>query len=46
MRTSEIFKNKTALSFEIFPPQRTASIGIIYNKLDELQGLNLCTLLL
>ena len=40
MRTSEIFNNKTVLSLEIFPPQRTASIGIIYNTLDELQGLN------
>lgn len=39
MRTSEIFKNKKVLSLEIFPPQRTASIDIIYNTLDELQGL-------
>jgi methylenetetrahydrofolate reductase (NADPH) len=40
MRTSEIFSNKTVLSLEIFPPQRTASIGIIYKTLEELQGLN------
>ena len=40
MRTSEIFNNKTVLSLEIFPPQRTASIGIIYKTLEELQGLN------
>lgn len=40
MRTAEIFKNRTVLSLEIFPPQRTASIGIIYKTLDELQDLN------
>jgi len=39
MRTSEIFRNRTVLSLEIFPPQRTASIGIIYNTLEELQDL-------
>ncbi len=39
MKTSEIFKNKTVLSLEIFPPRRTASIDTIYNTLDELQGL-------
>jgi methylenetetrahydrofolate reductase (NADPH) len=39
MRTSEIFKNKTVLSLEIFPPQRTASVDIIYKTLDELQCL-------
>jgi methylenetetrahydrofolate reductase (NADPH) len=40
MRTSEIFNNKIVLSLEIFPPRRTASIGIIYKTLEELQGLN------
>jgi methylenetetrahydrofolate reductase (NADPH) len=40
MKTSEIFQNKTVFSLEIFPPKRTASIGIIYRTLDELQGLN------
>jgi len=40
MKTSEIFKNKKVLSLEIFPPRRTAPIDIIYNTLDELQGLN------
>ena len=39
MRTSEIFKNKKVLSLEIFL-QRTASIDIIYNTLDELKGIN------
>lgn len=40
MRTSEIFTIKTVFSLEIFPPQRTASTGIIYKTLEELQGLN------
>ena len=40
MRTAEIFKNKTVLSLEIFPPRRTASIDIIYDTLDELKGLS------
>lgn len=40
MRTSEIFKNKTVLSLEIFPPRRNASINIIYDTLDELKGVN------
>ncbi len=40
MRTSEIFKNKTVLSLEVFPPRRTAPIDIIYDTLDELKGLN------
>lgn len=40
MKTTEIFKNKTVLSLEIFPPRRTASIDTIYNTLDELQDLN------
>lgn len=40
MKTSEIFKNKTVLSLEVFPPRRTAPIEIIYNTLDELQDLN------
>lgn len=40
MKTSELFKNKTVLSLEIFPPKRTAPIDIIYNTLDGLKGLN------
>jgi len=40
MRTSEIFKNKTVLSLEVFPPRRTAPVDIIYDTLDELRGLN------
>lgn len=40
MKTSEIFKNKTVLSLEVFPPRRTAPVNIIYETLDELRGLN------
>lgn len=40
MKTSAIFKNKTVLSLEVFPPRRTAPIDIIYKTLDELQNLN------
>ncbi|MDD2212258.1 MAG: methylenetetrahydrofolate reductase [NAD(P)H] [Clostridia bacterium] len=40
MRTSEIFKNKTVLSLEVFPPRRIAPVDIIYDTLDELRGLN------
>lgn len=40
MKTSNIFKNKTVLSLEVFPPRRTAPINIIYDTLDGLKGLN------
>ncbi len=40
MKTADIFKNKTVLSLEVFPPRRTAPINIIYDTLDGLQGLN------
>ncbi|MEN6325907.1 MAG: methylenetetrahydrofolate reductase, partial [Syntrophomonas sp.] len=40
MRTAEIFKYKTVLSLEIFPPRRTAPVDIIYDTLGELKGLN------
>ncbi|MDD3895344.1 MAG: methylenetetrahydrofolate reductase [NAD(P)H] [Syntrophomonadaceae bacterium] len=40
MRTAEIFKNKTVLSLEVFPPRRTAPIDTIYSTLDDLKGLN------
>lgn len=40
MKTSDIFKNKTVLSLEVFPPRRTAPINIIYDTLDGLKGLN------
>ena len=40
MKTSEIFKNKTVLSFEVFPPKKTAPIETVYNTLDELKNLS------
>lgn len=40
MRTAEMFKNKTVLSLEVFPPRRTAPIEVIYDTLDELKGLD------
>jgi len=40
MKTSELFKKKRILSFEIFPPKRTDSIDTIYDTVDELKGLN------
>ncbi|NLK21992.1 MAG: methylenetetrahydrofolate reductase [NAD(P)H] [Epulopiscium sp.] len=40
MHTSELFKTKRVLSFEIFPPKRTGSINTIYDTVDELKELN------
>ncbi len=40
MKTAELFKNKTVLSLEVFPPRRTAPINLIYDTLDGLKGLN------
>ena len=40
MKTSEIFKNKTVLSFEVFPPKKTSPIETVYNTLDELKNLS------
>lgn len=37
MKTAELFNNKTVLSFEVFPPKRTASVETIYETLDELK---------
>ena len=39
MNTSEIFKNKTTFSFEVFPPKKTSPIETIYNTLDEIKNL-------
>jgi len=40
MRISDFFiKEKQVLSFEVFPPKRTSSIGTIYNTLEELKDL-------
>lgn len=41
MQISSLFgKEKTVLSFEVFPPKRTSSIETIYTTLDELEGLH------
>lgn len=40
MKISEIFKEKTVLSFEIFPPKPTAEETVIYETLDGLTGLH------
>ena len=39
MRTVDFFKEKTVLSFEVFPPKRTASVDTIYQALDEMKVL-------
>lgn len=39
MKVSELFKEKTVLSFEVFPPKKTASIDTIYSTLEELKNL-------
>lgn len=40
MNTTELFKTKRVLSFEIFPPKRTDSVNTIYDTVYELKGLN------
>lgn len=40
MKTTELFKNKTLLSFEVFPPKRKSPIGTIYNTLEGLKDLS------
>ena len=40
MKTSELFKTKRVLSFEIFPPKRTDSVNTIFDTVNELKGLN------
>lgn len=40
MKTSELFNNRRILSFEIFPPKRTAGIDTIYSTVDELKALS------
>lgn len=40
MKTSELFKNKTVLSFEIFPPKPNSDGSVIYETLDGLTGLS------
>lgn len=40
MKISELFKEKTVLSFEIFPPKPAADESVIYETLDGLTGLH------
>lgn len=40
MKISELIKEKTVLSFEIFPPKPTADESVIYETLDGLTGLH------
>ncbi len=40
MKTAELFKHKTVLSFEVFPPKPTSSDDTIYNRLAELRKLS------
>ncbi len=39
MKTSEIFKTKKVLSFEIFPPKRTDTVTTIYDAVNDLKNL-------
>lgn len=39
MKLSNMFKDKTVFSFEVFPPKRTSPIESVYNTLDELKNL-------
>lgn len=40
MKTSELFKRKRVLSFEIFPPKRTDPIDTIYDTVEKLKDLS------
>ena len=40
MKTTEIFKEHTVLSFEVFPSKRTGAVDTIYSTLEELQKLH------
>lgn len=40
MKISEMFKDRTVLSLEVFPPKPTTPIDTIYSTLDDLKGLN------
>lgn len=39
MHTKEIFTQKTAYSFEVFPPKKTSPIETVYSTLDDLKDL-------
>lgn len=40
MHIKELFGKKTVFSFEVFPPKKDSPVDIIYDTLDELQGLS------
>ncbi len=40
MKVSELFKVKTPVSFEVFPPKKTSGLNTIYKTLDELNDLS------
>ena len=40
MKTTELFKTKTTLSFEVFPPKPTSDESVIYKALDGMSALN------
>ena len=40
MRIKELFGKKTVFSFEVFPPKKDSPVEVIYDTLDELQGLS------
>lgn len=40
MKARTLFSQKQVLSFEVFPPKRTAGIDTIYKTLDGLKGMN------
>lgn len=40
MRTSELFKNKSTLSFEVFPPKSSTPVESIYKTIDGLSTLS------
>jgi methylenetetrahydrofolate reductase (NADPH) len=39
MKTTELFKKKTVLSFEIFPPKRTNPVDTVYDTVERLKDL-------
>lgn len=40
MKTVELFKRKTVLSYEVFPPKRTSPVDTIYETLDAIKELS------
>ena len=40
MKTCELFKKKTTLSFEVFPPKSSTPVESIYSTISQLQPLN------